>query len=226
MTREGFLDLVTQYCKAEANPAYKVVPTPATELGDFVSDAIREFCGYAFALFNDDVALTIPASRVIDLRGDNLAQEVVWPVSVTLGGEELRNFEDKVGPCLVREVQSSRSGTAGVAKRWAFRLPQHLIFERSLSGVTGSSSVAGFVMHDPLVADEDLVTLPDEWIRPAVIWTAGRLIEPEASGTSLDKMRVLDPKAAELAIYLARLAVAEWPMAKPPILMEVQGAAA
>lgn len=216
MTRAEFESLMLEYTKTEAQPFVN----SGAGLHTLVSDAIREFCAYSYCLFDDNVALTVPSARVIDLRGVLLASEVICPVSVALGGTQLRNFEDRIGPCTLQEVTSNRSETAGVASRWAFKLPNHIVFERSLSGVTGSSWVAGFTMHPVLEDDGDVVALPDDWLRPAIVWAASRLIDPRAGGTSLDKMRSLDERAATAAVFLARVAVQEYPWARPMILQE------
>lgn len=222
MTRTEFVDLVVEYCKTEAQPYKQVVPTADASLGAFVSDAIREFSGWSFCQFDDSVPFTIPSARIVDLRGGQFTKDIIWPVNVVLGGTQLRDFEDRPGQVTMAEIQTAYNATAGVAARWTFRLPNQLIFERSLSGVSGSSWVGGFVLHPVLDDNNDVVELPDEWLRPAVIWAVSRLIEPRSGGSSLDKMRVLDARAADLAVYLARLAVATWPDARPPILNEVR----
>lgn len=224
MTRGEFEELVIAYCDTEAQPYIATRPTAASELGAFCSDAIREFTGWSYCLFQNEVALTVPASAVVALVGAHLAKEVICPVAVYLNSVPLRNYEDQIAPCRLNEVTVGRVTGSGTPTRWAFRPPEQILFNQTAGSIAGSSWVNGFIRHPVLASDSAVVELKEEFIRPAVLWAVAKLMEPRAGGTSLDKMTTLDARAKEFMVYSARLAMAEFPYARPPILSEVREA--
>lgn len=223
MTRAEFREEVRAITAAASMPMIATHPAAGAGLDAFLLRALREFCAWSYALYSASVSFTLSAAtREVSLAATT--PRVFFPTGLVLGSTRLRDFEDRPGPILVREMELEPGGT-GAPTRWALTAPGpsaslgRLWFNKAPANDT-SGTVSGFVDHEPLENDGTLLQIADEWCRGAACYAASRLVEPAALGSALDKVKALDERAAREVVRLASLVKDRHPNAPIPVLAE------
>jgi hypothetical protein len=135
-----------------------------------------------------------------------------------LSGVALKDLRGRPGPVAVEVMQAAPTGVNGTPTWWC-RLPVSNIQFNKAFVVTGyGHTVSGFVRHSALTYESQELEIREPWVRTLARFIAMDLLDPKASGTSLEKVQRLDAKTKEEMLSLCRQVAASYPGVEPPLL--------
>lgn len=248
MTRAEFRSLAQEYVKLSGQPYIAVSDT--TNWDKLVNERLELFSFLTLALFDDTVQvntstgwLVMPNGKyfllnesLYEVDGVGYKRRVFLPTQVTVGNVALRNLKGGIGPVSHREMSDLTLSSSSVEAAddsdilcWAYSEPYVLrLFPTPAVGFNGGGLVAGrisgFYLHPALTNNAHEIYLPKHDQRAAAVFTAIGALEPQAGGSSFDRMNRLESGTGDymaMKVKEARAMIGE--MAAPWLLSDEVG---
>ena len=228
MTWGDYRTFVKSFTTFNAKPAI----SSNAEWDTAIARYLDEYCETALCLYADNNAIETTdgwlhgVPPIYDLMDgtfyaagtDGYTRRVVWPVNVVVQDRTLRNLAGRHGPVSVSEMQSlnpyGQATTTSVAavKYWSFRPDKKIrVFRQPASGFNSGTVktgvIPGWYLHPKMTNDAHVLHLPTAEEHPSAVWIAARVMQPNAQGSSLEKMAALSLTAREHFMARARQAI-------------------
>ena len=196
MTRLELKTLVGYFAQASGQ-AYI---TAASDINALIGECIGIYAEETLTFFDPKIALTLSSGvSAYDLRSLSIvSKKVCLPVSVAIGNATLTNMYGRPGPISSTEwhgLSDAYSVSNATPTRWTWEPPNTLRLYAAPSSAGSNNYVSGYYIPADLSADGDEVPLPAECERELALFVTSRLLDPRASGESLEKVQRLDQVA-------------------------------
>lgn len=190
MTRGDFRELVVSMVRYSGAPYIEDV----ADQNVLISERVRAFTVHTLCLYNPVVPFTMLANTAsYSLRDtQSFDLEMVRVQKVVVNGQPLYNFQGVQGPTSLDELSyrfpTYLTDSTATPQYFAPYPPHHIRLypKPDANGQANTTSVAGWYMHPTLtgsgVSDSTELSLPEEWVRTAAMFTAGSLLIPTADG--------------------------------------------
>lgn len=205
MTRGAFRNLTLQLLKYSGQPYLD----DTADINSVINNRLKKFTELTRCLYDDAITFTLAASSAIySLRDTSVFSREVSEVQyVLIDGAPLYNLQAVRGPVSIDELMTVYPGyqTAACAKpfHYALRQPSSIRLFPAPDQVYSNCFVAGWYLHPNISTtagsgDAVELSIPEEYVRTAAVFTAVELLIPTADGqTDYDRMAMLAKGAAE-----------------------------
>jgi hypothetical protein len=216
MTLAEFRTEVRYWTERSGKPKIATHPTVGTGLEASLSESLRSLTAWTFCRkASASYSLIIGAST---LDASSLSPRILHPLTVKVGGVELRDYRGVPGPVSPGDIFGAGIGS-GVPTKWCWSGSGQIIqFDKAPSAGASAITLYGFAEHPAVALDADLIDLPLEWVDIAAAYAAARLVQPVAAGAGIERFDFMTAGLKSQAIRLVMEIQRQHPSVSIPML--------